>query len=429
MKKSEQRALKDLSKRLINAQRPIRILDAIKWSDDTKQAFLNRNGQALPAIDHEYYQINNPLTYEPKDKINEFNQISRDAINQFGELSATTQLIDRRCKDYINAMNLLASRGTPDFAKYSIDLYGAPDDAFYAGGPRLSQFGQLLGDTVLQKVVEKSRSENDVAKYSPEQSMKILNKRLSTYFNNDDNVRVIISDNIVADAAAGADNIKLNANVNFSENDLRYLEVHEGWTHVGTTINGASQPLCDFLSKGPPGCSVTQEGLAVLTEIISMSSNPARLLKLINRIKSISMAHDGANFIEVFQFFKSQGYSDDDSYTNTHRIFRGSTADGGPFTKDLSYTKGFLQIYNYIQLAVKTGVLHHIELLFVGKIYIDEIHLLHRLHQDGTLISPRYIPPQFSDLAALSSWMVFSCFLNKFDLDVLEKQYRTLLFG
>ena len=54
--------------------------------------------------------------------------------------------------------------------------------------------------------------------------------------------------------------------------DLRLLEVHEGWVHLGTTLNGQSQPVCTFLSKGPPSSTLTQEGLAVLTEVFAFAS-------------------------------------------------------------------------------------------------------------------------------------------------------------
>ena len=60
----------------------------------------------------------------------------------------------------------------------------------------------------------------------------------------------------------------MNARSQFSERDLQVLEVHEGWVHVGTTLNGMNQPVCTFLSKGPPSSTITQEGLAILMEVI-----------------------------------------------------------------------------------------------------------------------------------------------------------------
>ena len=70
-------------------------------------------------------------------------------------------------------------------------------------------------------------------------------------------------------AAAGADYIKIRSDAMFNERDVRALEVHEGLVHVATTLNGLNQPVCTFLAKGPPSSTVTQEGLAILMEVIT----------------------------------------------------------------------------------------------------------------------------------------------------------------
>ncbi|SQC69485.1 membrane protein [Pseudomonas aeruginosa] len=124
------------------------------------------------------------------------------------------------------------------------------------------------------------------------------------------------------------------------------------------------------------------------------------------------MAEEGADFLDVFHFYREQGYSLEDSYQNASRVFRGSTPDGLPFTKDLSYLKGFILIYNYIQLAVRKGKLEQIPLLFCGKTTLEDMRTLRQLVDEGLVAPPKYLPPQFRDLNALSAWMCFSNFLN-----------------
>jgi uncharacterized protein (TIGR02421 family) len=313
-------------------------------------------------------------------------------------------------------------RGTSRFSECSQALYGSSDDVFYPGGPRLSDLGDVLADT-LTNLCTSLRTDSDAKKYDANQAKDILQKKLSAFFSSGNDVFVEISDTLVADAAAGADRIKLNSASHFSDRDLRYLEVHEGWVHVGTTLNGLKQPYCKFLAKGSPASSVTQEGLAVITEIFTFSSYPARLLKLTNRIRGIHLVQNGANFLDVFQFLKEQNYTDNDAYNYAMRVFRGSTADGGPFTKDLSYIRGFLLIYNYLRLAVEKDLVHTIPMFFVGKTLIEEVKDLAQLMNEGLIVQPTYIPPPFMDLSALSSWMSFSLFLNKFDLANLSKQF------
>jgi uncharacterized protein (TIGR02421 family) len=261
-----------------------------------------------------------------------------------------------------------------------------------------------------------------------EQAVEILQERLNQAFPDPDRpIRVMLSDGIVSDAAAGTDYLKVRKEARFNMQDLKLLEVHEGWVHVGTTLNGMSQPVCTFLSKGPPSATITQEGLAIVMEIFAFASHPARLRRVTNRIHGVSMAEEGATFRDVFQFFKGQGNSDDESFGNSMRVFRGSTPDGGPFTKDISYSKGFILIYNYIRLAVRKGLLNRIPLLFCGKTTLEDMRTLSHLAEEGVLTPPRYLPPQFSDLNALTAWMCYSNFLNRLDLGRAEADFANIL--
>lgn len=417
--------VRDLSDRIVAAQVPIRILDGIKWDESIKAAFFKQGAKALPPVDLAYYQ-RYPLPYNPEDKIAEFRSIIRDTKNHLGQYSPISHIMVHRCEDYMKAIEMLTARGTPRFAQLSMELYGAPDDAFNPGGPRLSELGSLLEGT-LKTLSKEIASDADVKRFSAEETMTILQDKLSGYFTEHPKNFVKLSDNIIADAAAGAESIKINANSTFSERDLKYLEVHEGWVHLGTTLNGSSQPYCTFLGKGTPPSSITQEGLAVIAEIFTFSSYPARMLKIINRVKSLDLVRQGANFLDIYRFYREQDYDEEDSYNNSVRVFRGSLPDGKPFTKDLSYSKGFLLIYNYIRLAVKKGLVKHINTFFVGKTLIDEIQFLTNLIEEGLVAPPMYIPPQFRDIAALSAWMSFSIYLNKFDLETIEAQYDHIL--
>jgi len=266
-----------------------------------------------------------------------------------------------------------------------------------------------------------------VEKYTSEDAVAMLSEKLGNYFSVKDRVCVELSDGIVADAAAGADKLKIHSGLKFSKREIRSLEVHEGWVHLGTTLNGMAQPVCTFLSKGPPSSTVTQEGLAIIAEIFAFASFPGRVRRITNRINVVGMAEDGANFFDVYQFHREQGLDEDDSYQSTVRVFRGSTFDGGPFTKDLSYSKGFILIYNFMRLAVQRGLVSRIPLLFVGKTTLDDLHVLADLQAEGIVAPPKYLPPQFTDLSAVSAWMVYSLFLNQLDLKRLATDFKGIL--
>lgn len=423
---TEHEIIQALSRRVVDAQRKIRILDLIKWDDNVKKTFFQHKAQQLPAVDLAYYQ-SKPLPFDAREKMEEFRLILRDTQNQLGQYTPITRLIKRQCDEYIRAVQMLAVRGTSAFSELAMELYGSPDDAFYSGGPRLSDLGALLFD-VLTTLDFQLQSDADVKCHTPSQAQEILQARLSSFFDqHPGKVTVVVSDDMIADASAGADNIKLSQQAMFSERDLKYLEVHEGWVHVGTTLNGSMQPYCFFLSKGSPSCSVIQEGLAVITEVVSFSSYPGRMRKITNRVIALNKVTQGADFLDIYRYFLACDLSEEDSYNNSVRIFRGSTPTGGPFTKDLSYAKGFVLIYNFIRFAISQHRIDAIPLLFTGKLILDDMPLLSELKAQGLLTPPVYLPPPFRDLSALSAWMSFSLFLNKFDLNEIQKNFRFLL--
>ncbi|MBC9251965.1 hypothetical protein A9179_16970 [Pseudomonas alcaligenes] len=413
-----------LSARLVEAQTPIRVLDAIKWDDSIRQGFIKAKGKQMPAVDRSYYD-SRPLSFDSTAKKLEFQNIERDITRQLGQFNPVGQIMRRMCKEYRMVIRMLEARGTADFGLISQELYGAASDAFHAGDPTLADLGLMLSD-YLNNIAARGDLEDEPKTLTAKDAVGLLQERLAKVFG-DDTIRVFESDGIVADAAAGADYIKVRADALFNERDVRALEVHEGLVHVGTTLNGLSQPICTFLAKGPPSSTVTQEGLAILMEVIAFASYPTRLRKLTNRTRAIHMAEEGADFLQVYEFYREQGFTLEESYGNASRAFRGSTPTGLPFTKDLSYLKGFILIYNYIQLAVRKGKLEQIPLLFCGKTTLEDMRTLRQLVDEGLVAPPKYLPPQFRDLNALSAWMCFSNFLNHLSLDRIEADYANIL--
>lgn len=418
--------LRALSDRIVEAQKPIRILNALKWLPETKEYFFRHRFKNLPQVGPDYY-ANYTLQFDPEEKTQEFYDIERDIRKQLGQFSGVGSLMQRMCREYREVIRMLQLRGKPEFAKISQELYGSSGDAFYAGSPTMKDLAESVSATLSHLITgEKDPLEEKI--YSCEEAVEILGQRLAEYFNDPAQaVRVKVSDDILADAAAGAEWIRLRKDARFSEREIRAFEVHEGWVHVGTTLNGLMQPVCTFLSKGPPSSTLNQEGLAIIMEIFTFSSYPMRVKRLTDRVMAVYIAEQGGNFIDVFNFYRERGYTEGESYHNSVRIFRGCTAESGAFTKDLSYSKGFVLIYNYVRLAVKTGLHSHIPLLFLGKTTLADLHVLSDLVEEGVVIPPKYLPPQFRDLKALSAWMAYSLFLNRLSLDKLTADYREIL--
>jgi uncharacterized protein (TIGR02421 family) len=422
-----QKVIHELSERIVIAQKPIRILDALKWDPEVMRIFFKNKAKKLPHVTAEYYQENNPLQFDPIKKIEEFHEIERRIRRKLGQYSGVGSIMMRMCREYSRVVEMLLSRGTPKFTEISQELYGSSEDAFHIGAPTLKDLATLIS-TTLSNIKNQVTTQGDIKTFSSEETVAILRKRFVSYFG-DKTPRVQISDGILADAAAGAERIKIHKGLTFSEREIRTFEVHEGWVHLGTTLNGMSQPVCTFLSKGPPSSTITQEGLAIITEVFTFASYPGRLKRLTNRIIAVNMAEEGANFLEVYNFYRKQGLTEHESYHATTRVFRGSLADGGPFTKDLSYSKGFILIYNYIRLAVQRGLVTQIPLLFLGKTTLEDVHILGDLIEEQIVTPPKYIPAPFQDIAALTAWMCYSLFLNKLDLQQMATDFKSFLQG
>jgi uncharacterized protein (TIGR02421 family) len=417
--------VRELSDRIVEAQRPIRILDAIKWDGQLRSAFFSSGCKQLPQVDADYYRQKNPLDFDPSTQRAIFHQIERDIVRNLGQLSPLATIMRRICREYQSVVRMLEARGTPEFGLISEELYGSASDVFHAGDPTLADLGTQMEETLINLL--KNQSMMEASKDIPAaKAVEILNERLLAAFP-EAGIRVLLNDQMTADAAAGSDYLKIRSDAMFNQLDIDVLEVHEGWVHLGTTLNGMAQPWCTFLSKGPPSATTTQEGLAVLTEILTMRSTPARLYRLVNRVRAITLAEGGANFVEVFNYLREHEMSDDDSYTIAVRIFRGSTPDGKPFTKDLAYMRGFVQTYNFLRLAMSEGRLDNLPLLFCGKITLEDIKTYSVLMEEGVVVAPQFIPPHFADLKGLATWMSFSRFISSLNFDQLQADYGVLL--
>jgi uncharacterized protein (TIGR02421 family) len=417
--------IRTLSDRLVEAQRPIRILDAIKWDEEVERAFFHHGCREMPPVSADYYTAR-PLPFDPDQKRLEFRTLERDVRRCLGRYNAAGQIMLRMCQEYREVIELLVHRGTPQFTQISERLYGSSSDSFHAGEANLADLGHMMS-SILDNLSHEAIFGTEEPLLDATETVRVLAGRFAEYFGDAQAVRVQLSDGIVADAAAGSDYLKIRGDARFTPREVRLLEVHEGWVHLGTTLNGQRQPVCTFLSKGPPSSTITQEGLAVLTEVFAFASHPARLRRLTNRIEGVALAEAGANFLEVYRFFLQEGYAPRESYQHAMRIFRGSLPEGcGPFTKDLCYSKGFVLIYNFTRLAVSRGLVRRVPLLFCGKTNLGDVKTLAQLVDEGLVEPPLHIPPPFADLHALCAMMCYANFLSSLSPKRVEDDYAGL---
>lgn len=431
MKKSGQlqyrERLRALSDRLIELQRPIRILDAIKWPAGVQAEFLRHDGKRLPRIPANHYRRQS-LGFEPSQLREAFRELRRDISRQLGRGDGLGRILRQTVDQYLLVIDLLDNRGTPEFGRLSRQLYGSARDHMRGDRKTLRQLGERLGEIFsMPGATHLARPyERDIP---AETAVSVLQQQLENYFQPGD-IRVMLSDGIVSDAAAGGDYIKINQDADFTDFDLKVLEVHEGWVHVGTTLNGRQQPWASWLSVGSPRVTACQEGLAVLMETLTFSSYPARALKVSDRVTAVDMAEEGADFIEVYRYFRERGMTGPAAYTITQRVFRGGMPEGGAvFTKDLSYLRGFVENVNFIRSTIQSGVPEILPMLFVGKLTLDDIPVLYEYYLEGIIATPHYIPDMFRDLNGLYVWFGFASGISVINMARVQRHFTRLFAG
>jgi len=413
-----------LSKKIVAAQKPIRILNSIRVSDSWTEELIKNKFTDLPKDPKGFYD-NLPLGFDPVEKALELKLLKSEIARVLGESDELGRHMQQICDQYQLVVEMLKNRGKPEFYNFSRQLYGSPKDCFMQDMNTIAEMAHMLYE-ILSGIAPSFPEVHYPEDITAELAVDFLNERFGSFFAGE-NVVVKLSDGIVADAAAGGDKVKIRQGALFSKRELELLEVHEGWVHVGTTLNGRKQAICEFLSIGPPRCASTQEGLAIIMEIFTFRSYLSRAKQINDRIISIEKAEDGANLLEVIEYLRTEGYTEQECLTNAFRVFRGGTLAGGaPFTKDISYCKGFVENYNFLRSCVRHSLPQLIPFLFVGKLHVEDIPLLYAKHKEGLIEAPRFLPPHFRDLNGLAVWMSFSSFFNRVDLKSVQEHYKKI---
>jgi len=227
----------------------------------------------------------------------------------------------------------------------------------------------------------------------------------------------VLDPNLASKAIAGAKRVRLRGGALFSKIDLAQLLEHEAHVHAATKLNGNRQHNLQALSLGAPRTTRTQEGMAVLAELMTLSLDLTRLRRIALRVHAIAKALDGADFIEVFRSFLEMGLSEEEAYRSTVRCFRGGNVRGRTvFTKDTVYLKGMLEVYAFLMTCMHENRPEFSRWLFAGRLTLGDVVELAPYFESGYLVGPHYVPHWADDLRTLASSFAFNGFFTRIDL-------------
>jgi uncharacterized protein (TIGR02421 family) len=402
----------DTNKRFCAAIKDITILGATNWPESAKVEFMANlaRGEILMPV-FEWHKRD----YSDKKSIL---QGIIDEVKAVGHPAA--DLIQRNAESYFNALVMLENLGSPVVTEISKDLYGSPYDVIpgykYTSLQAANYFLEVCGTFKS----EESEAFDDNREMDAKQLRSYLIARMKYVFGSKE-IKVDLVPDLASKASVSASKVKLRESAIFREYEARQLLQHEVFTHALTSINGSLQPYMTSIQFNAPRITATQEGLAQFSELITGSIHLLRLKRIALRIIALDMAFNGADFVDLFKFFKKQGDSDEESYLSSMRIFRGGTPKGGViFMKDGVYIKGMLEVYSFFIKSMKENNLEKMKIFFAGKMTTSDVEDMNKMEDSEIITAPKYIPIWFEQIHNLAAILAFMKFVTNLDFKKME---------
>lgn len=391
------------------------MLSALEWATSQKTRFLKRGLLPQPT----YKKV---ATAKAREHI-------ADARAQLDGEQEVTLWLQRVAGKLETTANLIDTRGTAEFFTHSASLFGQPTQFMLDKTTRVLDLARHMDEILKELDFDKLVITGYETQMNAEDFAAAFRPRLARHMG-EKAPEVAVTKAMSAKATATSKRIRINAGGTFTLRDIEQLLHHEALIHVATGLNGQAQKKFPILGRSHAGTTEVQEGLAVFAEIITGAMDPRRFRRLSGRVLAIHMAIEGADFKEVYDFFRERTEDPDLAYENTRRVFRGGVITGGaPFTKDMVYLNGLLRVHNFMRTVVGQGRADLIRVLFAGKMDIEDLPALAELASQGLMVSPDLMPPWAKDLRFLVSYMAYSAFLNQVKMPGFQSYYKEKLDG
>jgi uncharacterized protein (TIGR02421 family) len=262
-----------------------------------------------------------------------------------------------RITDYHLLLSMMENFDNIFFYEHSKKLYGTSHTSM-----KNNSFLYFL-----EKIPEYCVIDESIEKLQGEEAREYLRSRMHESFPVQD-FEVKASTSLLSDASAGRTTLKLNPYKSYTTQYLDIFLVHEGWVHLGTSLNGAHQDYQPWLSTWAPRTTFLQEGLAVLVELITGMMTMERWNKIILRHLATSMAERGSPITDIYSYLRHHEMGALDSFKLALRVFRGVPLEGGAaFTKELLYLHGLVELLYHLHFFQTD-----LRSLWVGKVSFQE---------------------------------------------------------
>ncbi|MCW8963936.1 MAG: flavohemoglobin expression-modulating QEGLA motif protein [Gammaproteobacteria bacterium] len=330
--------------------------------EQEKERFFDSNYAHNPEFEYKDHTIN---AYEFKEKL------YRLRVDDIGD-SELQQLYRQVVDSYADKAEQLSSIGSRRFLYNCLRYYGEP------GPLDIANAHFILHAPAIQ--LSESAGDNQRL-YGAGEVRDAFLEALTGY---GIECPVVITSNMVAGAMVSKGSILINSVISVNRLQLNALIHHELGVHVVTTMNAREQPL-QILRNGLPLNTLTQEGLAILSEYFSGNLDVDRLRVLALRVVAVQMLVNGNDFRRIFlTLLEEHGMERERAFKLTARVYRG-----GGFTKDYLYLRGFRDALDFYRRG------EDLSILLVGKTTFDSNETLKRLLERGWVTPPKYVTAAF----------------------------------
>jgi uncharacterized protein (TIGR02421 family) len=272
-------------------------------------------------------------------------------------------------ESYVDKIDQFKSIGTPDFLYDSLRYYGEPSEK------------DMRNANFILHLPDSANGQNDELLSAPQIVLALESfARREGY-----EYQIKLDNSMIANALVSGLVVKVNGTAQATQTEVDALAHHELGVHLVTTLNARSQGL-KILSMGCPVNTMTQEGLAILSEYFAGCMTLGRLKILALRVLAVHSMINEKDFKKTFLFLKEQhNVADAQAFTITARVYRA-----GGFTKDYLYLQGFHKMLNAYETRADFNN------LLCGKVSIDYLPLITGLIDKGFLHAPGLISPSIA---------------------------------
>ncbi len=400
--RSEYNHIKDFDERLCKLASQVRVLGELNWPDTVKEQFLAGVAKGeRPRLAFQYPAITHPKQIEAL----------QGFLRDIGRDHPALDLMRANAESFLSALHMIDARGTTRITEISSQLYGRPSDTLpLYDGVTILDAARFFLTTADSFTSERGYQEPEYI--DARELFGFLGRHLREA-GLIGHIDLIFDAQIASKVSVTSSAIRIRSGAKFSIYEADQLLHHEVMTHALTSINGRNQPILSSMQFTAPRITRAQEGLAQFAELVSGAIHIHRLKRVALRIIAIDMALSGADFMQLYDFFCENGQNAEESYLSAMRILRGGTPNGGiVFLKDNVYLQGMLEVQAFFIQAFQQQDLHTLEILFSGKMALEDVPALLAMQQQGLLQAPEFIPSWYQNIHTLVARLAFTQFAS-----------------